>query len=256
MLEQSLTWRGAALCWALLHVGACLPAAALVVPRPSAAVARQGPRSVLPWDRQATQLAILFSGAWFISTAMSAHLPRLFVGLGLAPEVAANTAALVGLAAVSLRAFDLMVLNRLSAVLTARVATLCHPAGAVAVLLLGAPAAPLLAVGQGAGNGILSASTGVLPLAIFGKEGYASRNARILLPARLLQSAGPAIYGFALAQSISLALVLSTSICIVMFLMTLWAACKGNRNREVMRLVNFLALPRRCVIESFVCCDW
>src|SRR5207302_3634595 len=70
--------------------------------------------------------------------------------------------------------------------------------GAIAVLLLGAPAAPLLSVGQGAGNGILLASTGVLPLAIFGKQGYASRNARILLPARLIQSAGPAIYGFAL----------------------------------------------------------
>ena len=220
MMEQSLTWRGAALCWALVHVGACLPAAALLVPRHSTAITEPRPQSVFRWDRQATQLAILFSGAWFISTAMSAHLPRLFVGLGLTQEVAANTAGLVGVAAVSLRALDLVFLNQLPAVLTARIATLCHPAGAIAVLLLGAPAAPLLSVGQGAGNGILSASTGVLPLAIFGKEGYASRNARLLLPARLLQSAGPAVYGFALAQSIASALMLSTLICIVMFLMT------------------------------------
>src|SRR5262249_62349887 len=131
-------------------------------------------------DRRATQLAVLFAGAWFISTSMSAHLPRVLVGVGLTMDASAHIAALLGIAAVSVRALDLVFLNRLPAVVTARLATLCHPVGAMAVLLVGAPAAPLLALGQGAGNGILSASTGVLPLEIFGKDGYASRNALIL----------------------------------------------------------------------------
>jgi MFS family permease len=220
VLVESFTWRGAALGWALVHVALCLPIAALIIPRTHGRGATAKSPSNFVWDRRATQLAVLFAGAWFISTAMSAHLPRVLFGVGLTAEAAANTAALLGIAAVSVRALDVLFLNRLPAVVTARFATLCHPVGAIAVLLAGAPAAPLLALGQGAGNGILSASTGVLPLVIFGKEGFASRNAMILFPARLIQSAGPAMYGFALAHSTTSALLLSSSVCAVMFLMT------------------------------------
>jgi cyanate permease len=167
------------------------------------------------------QLAVLFAGAWLVSTCMSAHLPRLLQALGLSRDAAVGAAALVGLAAVSARLLEFTVLRKLPPLTTARVACLLHPAGAAALLAFGTRAAPALALGQGAGNGMLSVANGVLPLALFGPERYGYRCGLINTPARLLQALGPALYGLILARSPVWALGFSSAICGVMFLSTL-----------------------------------
>lgn len=47
------------------------------------------------------RLAVLFAGAWWIATAMSAHLPRLLGRMGLEPADAAVAASLMASAAVA-----------------------------------------------------------------------------------------------------------------------------------------------------------
>ena len=166
------------------------------------------------------QLAVLFACAWFISTCMSTHLPRVLAAFGLTPARAAGTAALVGFAAVSMRLAEYTVLRRLPPLVTTRIATLGHLTGAACLLTLGAVAAPALALGQGAGNGMLTVAKGVLPLSLYGSRNYAYRSALLTRPAQFAQIGGPALYGLALEQSPQVALALSGGLCLVMFAMT------------------------------------
>ena len=222
-LEQHLGWRGACFAWAGVHLLVCLPLAAWMVPahRPVEHVAHDAaPAEPVVWDRTMIQLAILFACAWLISTCMSTHLPRVLAAFGLTPARAAGTAALVGLAAVSVRLAEFTVLRRLPPLDTTRIATLGHLTGAACLLTLGAVAAPALALGQGAGNGMLTVAKGVLPLSLYGSRNYAYRSALLTRPAQFAQIGGPALYGLALEQSPQVALALSSGLCLVMFAMT------------------------------------
>ena len=100
-------------------------------------------------------------------------------------------------------------------------------------LLLGAALAivstPLVAVGQGLGNGLLSVASGVLPLQVFGPDRYALRQAMILTPARYLQAAAPAAFALALDRSPWLALTASSGLCLVMLVATLGLAPRTAR---------------------------
>lgn len=232
---EHLGWRGACFAWAALHVVVCLPLAAWIVPHTHGHLPRtKTPASppTVPWDRAMVQLAVLFAIAWFISTCMSAHLPRLLQGFGLTARAATATAALLGVAAVTTRLLELVVLRRLDPLLTARVATLMHPLGATLLLALGAAGAPFMVVGQGAGNGMLTVAKGVLPLRLYGPENYAYRSALLSRPAQFAQIAGPALYGLALERSATLALVGSSALCLVMFAMTFGLAHTRQLSQE------------------------
>lgn len=221
-LEQHFGWRGACLAWAALHVGVCLPLSAWIVPRVVEHVhhGRGGAREPVVWDRRMIQLAVLFACAWFISTAMSSHLPRLLAAFGLTPTKAATVAALVGVASVSVRFAEFTVMRRFSPLIATRVATLMHPLGAACLLALGAKGASLMALGHGAGSGMTTVAKGVLPLHLYGPASYAYRSALLSRPAQLIQIGGPALYGFALAESPRMALALSAGLCLVMCSMT------------------------------------
>ena len=221
-LEHHFGWRGACLAWAALHVGLCLPLAAWIVPHIVGQQHHPKGRAPEPvvWDRRMIQLAVLFSCAWFLSTAMSSHLPRLLAAFGLTPTKAAATAALVGVAAVSVRFAEFTVMRRFSPLIATRVATLMHPLGAACLLIFGARGASLMALGHGAGSGMTTVAKGVLPLHLYGPANYAYRSALLSRPAQLAQIGGPALYGFALAESPRMALALSAGLCLVMFSMT------------------------------------
>lgn len=213
---ETWDWRAACLLWALSHLALCLPLALAILPRTARTAPPSKPPTAVVWDRRMVQLAALFAGAWAVSTAMGAHLPRLLADLGLSAGDAAWAAGLMAASAIAARLFDLVVLRRSHPILVARIGTLCHPLGAA----LGVTCAPLVAVGQGLGNGLLSVASGVLPLHVFGPERYAVRQAMILTPARYLQAAAPAAFALALDQSPGMALVLSSGLCVAMFAAT------------------------------------
>lgn len=219
-MAEQLGWRGACLAWAGVHL-LVLPMVALTCPRtPGQAARGEAPHGEVRWDRPMVQLAILFACAWFISTCMSAHLPRLLTHFGLSLREAAAAAGLVGIAAVCVRFLEFTVLRRLPPLATTRVATLMHPAGAAALLALGKVGAPLMALGQGAGNGMLTVAKGVLPLSLYGARDYAYRSAILGRPAVIAQAAGPTVFALALERSPTAAVLGTAGLCLVMFAMT------------------------------------
>jgi predicted MFS family arabinose efflux permease len=229
-----LGWRGACFAWAALHIAICLPLAAWIVPHTHGHVAKdQAPAAPdMPWDRPMLQLAVLFAIAWFVSTCMSTHLPRLLQAFGLSIPAATATAALLGVAAVTVRFLEFTLLRRLDPLVTTRIATLMHPLGASLLLALGGAGAPFMALGQGAGNGMLTVAKGVLPLRLYGPSNYAYRSALLSRPAQFAQIAGPALYGLALERSATLALLGSSALCLIMFAMTFGLARTRKLSQE------------------------
>ena len=100
------------------------------------------------------------------------------------------------------------------------------------VLAAGPAAGPLLAMGQGAANGVLSVAKGALPLTLYGPRNYAVRSAMLSTPARFAQVGGPIAYGLLLDRSTVLALCASGVVCLVMFAMTFGLVADQRRSLE------------------------
>lgn len=220
LIVEAWDWRVACAAWALAHLALCLPLTLAALPRLHAATTTKAALEPIRWDRRMVQIAAVFAGGWMVSTAMGAHLPRLLGQLGLGAQQAAWAAGLMAASAIAARLFDLVVLHRSHPVATVRLACLFHPLGAGLAAWGGARLAPLLAVGQGAGNGLLSVAAGVLPLHVFGPERYAARQALLLTPARYLQALAPASYAIALDTSPYVALAASSLVCLAMCALT------------------------------------
>ncbi|MBT2325471.1 MFS transporter [Variovorax paradoxus] len=208
-LESSAGWRGACLAWAALHLvlglplNALLPRAAREPASREAAPPGEEHGAELPAAQQrraAWVMAYVFAVAWFISTAMAAHLPSLLQASGATLAVAVSIAALVGPAQVAGRLIEFGFLQRAHPLLSARLATLAHPAGALCLGLVGVPAAAAFAVLHGLGNGILTIAIGTLPLLIFGPKGYGQRQGFLMVPARIVQAGAPFLFGLAIER--------------------------------------------------------
>lgn len=210
-------WRAAFGFWAGLHLFVCLPVALLVLPQRRGQAQAAPDASPMRWTPTMIRMAAFFAGAWAVSAAMGAHLPRLLVDLGMSVERAAWAAGLMAASAMAVRLLDITVLHRSHPILTARLAALFHPLGAAVAALFGTAGAPAVAVGQGLGNGLLSVASGALPLKVFGAERYGMRQALVLTPARYVQAAAPAVYALAMDVSPGVALAASSAICLAMF---------------------------------------
>jgi MFS family permease len=205
---DALSWRGACLVWAGLHLFLGLPlhwmlpkkavesmpTRAQLSEHAAQAVARKPSRWIAP------AMAAVFAISWFISTAMAVHLPNLLQAQGLEASAALAVAILVGPAQVAGRLLEFGLLRHVHPLLLARLAAGAHPMGVVALMLAGSPAAWLFAALHGAGNGILTIAKGTLPLVFFGASGYGQRQGWLMLPARCMQAAAPALFGMAMMR--------------------------------------------------------
>ena len=221
-LEAEFDWRFACFFWAAAHVAIGLPLNRLLVPLgtqhlPSptkqAGHAASGGTAGL-WNYAMVLLALVFTVTWFISTAMAAHLPRLLQEAGASPAAAIAAAALVGPAQVAGRLLEFEVLQRFHPLLSARLASVAHPLGALAVIAFGAPAAMVFTVLHGAGNGILTIAKGTLPLVIFGPSGYGLRQGMLTVPAHFGQATAPFIFALLMERYGVSALLLSITLAL------------------------------------------
>ena len=221
-MESQWGWRGACLGWAALHVLVGLPVHAWLT-KTAPAQFTSPVESVLSLPaadtpvpanaatrRTSWLLASVFAVAMFGSTALATHLPQLLMSTGLALPHAVAVAALVGPAQVAGRLLDFGLMRSLPPLLSAKLATVAHPVGAVLLLIFGAPAALAFTLLHGAGNGILTIAKGTLPLFYFGPQGYGERQGVLMLPARIGQALAPVLFG-ALMQSMGVAALLLTA---------------------------------------------
>ncbi|MBA2548501.1 MAG: MFS transporter [Burkholderiaceae bacterium] len=230
LLEVQFGWRNTCLAWAGFHLiigvplNALLPTAAQRTPSTNARVNQEEALgNKLPRSRRAGPLlAFVFACAWFVSTAMAAHLPGLLQAAGASLTVAVAAGALLGPAQVGARMFEYGLLRRWHPLISARIATLMHPIGAVVLAFFGAPAAAVFTVMHGAGNGVLTIANGTLPLALFGPRGYGARQGLLMVPARVVQASAPWVFGLVLDRWGANALWLTASTVLAAFVALLF----------------------------------
>lgn len=140
-------------------------------------------------------LAFMFAATWAVSTGMAAHPPRLLEAAGASASGALAAAALVGPAQVAARPAEFGLMRRLHPLASARIATVPHPSGAAAAVLLGGPAAAAFTFLHGAGNGPLTVAEGTSPIALVGPAGYGLRTGPLSAPARVAQAGAPLAFG-------------------------------------------------------------
>jgi MFS family permease len=215
-------WRGACIAWAVLHLVIGLPMNRLLIPKtaPQAPETTPQPKAApsgIPWTM--IVLAAVFGATWCVSTALAAHLPRLLEAMGSTPAMAILAASLVGPAQVAARLVEFTLLQGLSPMISARLATGLHPIGAVLLALFGPVMAVPFVLLHGAGNGMLTIARGTLPLALFGPAGYGLRTGILSAPARILQGGAPLLFGLVLDGSgPRIALLLTGSLTCLSFL--------------------------------------
>jgi predicted MFS family arabinose efflux permease len=219
LLEGSLGWRETLLVWAALNLIVGLPLNLLLPSRErTAPMARARDRSI-GWKpyREMLLLAFVFAAAWFVTGAMSAHLPRLLELSGASPLQAIAAAALVGPAQVAARLAEFFLLRRSHPLMSARLAALLHPVGALIFAALGPAAAAAFAIFYGAGNGLLTIARGTVPLAVFGPHGYGERTGLLGAPARAAQALAPLLFGILLDAMGTSVIIVSSALCLAAF---------------------------------------
>jgi hypothetical protein len=203
-LEGALGWRGAYLGFAALHLLICLPLH-LTLPRAvqtDIETAHAPAFAPLPLDRQPMAmlwLAIGFSLAGVVLSALAAQWVPVLEAMDLSAEQAVLAGAVLGPAQVAVRVLDLWLGVRRHPLDMGLLAGGMLALALVVVLVLpgGLISAMLFAGLYGLSSGLTSIVRGTIPLALFGAQGFAGRLG-ILASARLISGA-LAPFGLALA---------------------------------------------------------
>ena len=225
LLTEQYGWRMSCFVWAAVHLAIALPINILCIPPGSTRAADAAPPppagGVAPaaeqtsaYRRSFALLALFGALTSFVTSAMAAHLPGLLLAAGATAVAALTASALLGPAQVAARLIEFLAARRWSfhPLLTARIATACHPVAGIVLALFGgtAHAASFFAVTHGAGNGMITIAKGTLPLAIFGAVGYGHRQGLLSVLGRGMQAVAPFTFGLVLeSQGPRIALGLS-----------------------------------------------
>lgn len=206
-------WRGACVAWAILHLVIGLPMNRLLIPKAAphpheTTTEHVAAPSGIPWTM--IVLAAVFGATWCVSTALAAHLPRLLEAMGATTAVAILAGSLLGPAQVAARMVEFTLLRKISPMVSARLATVLHPIGAVLLAGFGPVMAIPFVLLHGAGNGMLTIARGTLPLALFGPASYGLRTGFLSAPARILQGGAPLLFGVVLDKGGPLLALLCT----------------------------------------------
>ncbi|WP_218127844.1 MFS transporter [Belnapia rosea] len=198
-LAAHLGWRGACLTYAALLAVVVLPLYLLALPReedrapkPAAADAPL-PGHLRPEQRTAfLLLAAGFTLAYGTMTVIGVHLLMLLQAQGVALAAAVGLGALIGPAQVGGRVLE-MTFGKKAHPIWSLVASSVLVAVGLGLLVATPGIAPACIVLYGMGSGIRSIVRGTVPLAMFGREGYAILMGRLGLPTLLATAAAPLV---------------------------------------------------------------
>lgn len=214
ILNDSVGWRGTCLVWACLHLALGLPLNRLLIPSAQPPVAAAAVGTVVAARGTMALLAFVFAATWVVSTGMAAHLPRVLEMSGASHAAAIVAAALVGPAQVAARLLEFSLMRNVHPLASARLASVLHPLGAMALMVVGGPAAAVFTVLHGAEIGLLTIAKGTLPLALFGPAGYGLRTGLLSAPARVAQAGAPLLFGLLLDHVGTGVLVMSAGLSV------------------------------------------
>lgn len=144
-------------------------------------------------------LVVSFSMTSFVLASLPIHFIPLLTSLGYANATAVLLGTLIGPSQFLIRFLEMVAGQRLSAVAVGLIAAALVPAGLVVLMLGGSTltAGILFAVVYGMGQGLESIAKGIVPLALFGTEGYGALLGKIAMGGLFVSSGAPWIFAVA-----------------------------------------------------------
>jgi MFS family permease len=183
-------WRPALLLYAAIAACVILPVMLALIPKaePGAAPVRRAPgEKALPMPPRERRLFLLLATFFTLRASIGAvvvlHLLLLLTGLGLSTEEAVLCAMVIGPSQVASRMVEFALARWLTPMMSAWFGAVMLPVGVL--LLLGGAPAVVFAVCYGISNGILTITRGVVPMHVFGPNGYATLMGRMALPSQV-----------------------------------------------------------------------
>lgn len=214
LLFDWFDWRMIALIYAGILVVLCTPLHFFGLPRgeqryyqnppipststsPAAAAPLQEARAKGPEWQALGLFALVIMAHGFVTSAFSVHVIHVLDQWGLGETVAVSAGALIGPAQVIARLIE-MLYGRHVPALTLGLGSVALLPIAFMILMIfphGLVSAALFALFYGASNGLLTIVRGLVPLALFGPEGYGRRLGLVSGPSLAVKAVAPMMIG-------------------------------------------------------------
>ncbi|GGJ39801.1 MFS transporter [Neoroseomonas lacus] len=197
VLAETLGWRGTCLAYAAIHAAVVLPLYLFGLPRevPSALVPKTVGAPAAGSLRADQRLPFLllaagFTLAYATMTVIAVQLPTLLQAQGLTLAAAVGLGALIGPSQVGGRILEMVFGRRTHPIWSLVASTVLVVVGILVMVGVSDVAAAGIIL-YGMGSGIRSIARGTVPLAMFGREGYAILMGRLALPTLLATAVAP-----------------------------------------------------------------
>lgn len=212
-LEANIGWRQMCMLFALAHVVICAPIHLLALGRlqphrprdAEPAATSPAPPRLSPEERRAAfiLMATAFSLTGFISWGLPLQLIEILKAYGHPAAFAVFAGTLIGPAQVAARFAEMTFGGRIG-ILTVGVISAALMPLAVLLPIIG-PASPAIAIGFAIGYGMSAGAItivrNVAPLALFGKETYATMTGWLSLPQNIVFALSPMIFAATMRHS-------------------------------------------------------
>lgn len=213
ILSEEIGWQNTFLVYALLHLVVCLPLHLMVLgrseeqhaqsdealpqPAPAAAFLTGADR-----HRAMIGFAAVLALNGIVFSAISAHVVPLFEGLGFTAAMAVTLAALIGPSQVASRIGDILAGHWVKTMTLGLIAVGLLPAALIIFAGGGFAlwAALVFALLYGMSNGLMSIIKGIIPLSLFGRQGYGLVIGTLTTPQLILNAIAPTLFAFVLDQ--------------------------------------------------------
>ncbi|MDB5315648.1 MAG: transporter [Rhodospirillales bacterium] len=197
LLAETLGWRGTCMAYAAVHAAVVLPLYLLGLPReaPRTPVSKTAGAHAPGSLRTDQRLPFLLLAAGFTlasttMTVIAVQLPTLLQAQGLTLGAAVGLGALIGPSQVAGRILEMMFGRKTHAIWSLLASTVLVVTGILVLAGFSEVAAAGIII-YGMGSGIRSIARGTVPLAMFGRDGYAILMGRLALPVLLATAVAP-----------------------------------------------------------------
>lgn len=234
LLVGHIGWRGACLAFAALHLSVCLPLYLLAVPRPAdthvhdvkamAAVRPEGGEIPIY-----LALGFVVTCEMAIVAMMSVHMQTILIGRGMTAAAAVALSTVVGPSQVIARLLELTIGRRWPPYVSMALGVVGVSIGIGLIVSNFGLNLPALMI-YGAGLGVVSITTGTVPLAIFGPVRYPPLMGRIRRVSLVIQALAPAIGALLLSHiGVNALLAFIAVLTLACLVVCLWLAQQAHR---------------------------
>lgn len=227
-LEGLYGWRITCFILALFHLLLGLPLHYFLLPREEQSTEAHAKElnSQTNLHKEGNRLfmlvAVILTVQSFVVATISVHLLSMLKTIGFSVSTALAIGMMIGPAQIIARLLEFSLFKNLHPSWSSRVGVLISFFGIIFLFTDGYALALLGAALYGAGNGILTIIRCTLPLALFGREGYATRMGLLGRPIMIALAFGPLISAFILEKwGVNILLIILTTLVFIALLGTL-----------------------------------